>query len=97
MTREIYYDILRMPVITEKSTILSENGKYVFKVDPKANKALVKKAIESIFNVKVTSVNMINLPSKVKRFRGKLGKRSGVRKAIVTLGDGQTMDLGASI
>lgn len=91
------YDILVKPVITEKSTILSANNQVVFKVAPAATKPLVKKAVEDIFNVKVNAVNIVNIKGKVKRFRGFMGKRSDVKKAIVTLAEGNTIDMTAGI
>lgn len=91
------YDILKHPVITEKSTTLSANNQVVFKVSPKATKPLVKAAVEDIFNVKVNGVNIINVKGKNKRFRGFVGKRSDVKKAIVTLAEGNTIDVTAGI
>lgn len=87
------YDLIEKPLVTEKGTYLNEMGKYVFKVAQVANKASVKKAIESIFNVKVDSVNLLNCKGKVKRFRGRLGKRSNFKKAIVTLNKDYNIDL----
>lgn len=89
------YDILNKPVITEKSTILSANNQVVFKVAPTATKPLVKAAVEDIFNVKVKAVNIINIKGKVKRFRGFLGKRNDIKKAVVTLEEGNTIDITA--
>ena len=86
-----YLDILKAPVITEKSQLAKEQGKYTFKVDPKANKIEIKSAIEKIFNVKVKSLNEKPKKRRVGRYTG-LTNRS--KKAIVTLEDGQTIDLG---
>ena len=86
------FDIVKFPVITEKSTILAEQGKYVFAVNEDATKAGVTKAIENIFSVKVTKVNIVNVKGKTKRFKGKMGKRSDVKKAIVTLAKDNTID-----
>lgn len=87
------YDLIRTPIITEKSTLLSENNKYTFKVLNKVNKLDIKKAIESIFSVKVSKVHIINIQGKVKRFKGILGSRSNYKKAIVTLDKGYSIDL----
>lgn len=86
------YDIIRSPLITEKATLLGELNKYSFKVSATATKPQVKEAVESIFNVEVKKVNILNVKGKTKRFRGRLGKRSGYRKAIVTLPEGITID-----
>ena len=90
-----YLEIIKAPVITEKSANLAQNeGKYAFKVDPKANKTEIKNAIEKIFNVKVIEISTIN--EKVKKKGG--GRYSGLtnrsKKAIVKLAEGQTIDLG---
>lgn len=87
------YDIIKRPIITEKSAMMGENAKYVFEVASDADKPAVKKAVQEIFGVKVTKVNMLNQNGKVKRFRGKKGKLSDKKKAIVTLADGQDIDL----
>jgi large subunit ribosomal protein L23 len=87
------YDLIRSPVVTEKSTNLVSQNKYIFKVDVNATKAQVKKAIEEIFEVTVAKVNTINIMGKVKRFRGILGKRKSYKKAVVTLNDGQNIDV----
>ena len=86
------FDIVKFPVITEKSTILAEQGKYVFAVDQDATKTGVTKAIENIFSVKVTKVNMVNVKGKTKRFKGKMGVRSDLKKAVVTLAKDNTID-----
>ncbi len=88
-----YYDIIIEPVISEKSTELSEKqGKYVFKVDKRANKYQIKDAIEHIFNVKVVKVNTMNYDGKKKFVRGKVGKTASWKKAVVTLKEGQKID-----
>ena len=97
MASEIIYDIIRTPVITEKSTLLSEQNKVTFKVSVDADKPTIKKAVESLFNVKVSSVNTIKMQGKVKRFRGKIGNRPSFKKAIVTLAEGQSIDVMAGI
>jgi len=91
------YDLIKSPVVTEKSTILGEDGKYVFHVSPVANKILVKNAIEKIFGVKVKSVNILNQVGKEKRFKGTLGRRSDKKKAIVTLEKGHNIDLAGGV
>ena len=89
-----YYDILRTPLVTEKTTIAQENNKYAFIVDINASKVEIEKAVSSIFNVTVKSVNTIVSKGKVKRFKGKIGKRKDTKKALVTLAEGQNIDLG---
>ncbi len=86
------FDILKFPLITEKSTILSEQRKYVFAVDPTSTKESVTKAIEDVFSVKVTKVNILNVKGKTKRFKGRMGKRSDVKKAIITLAQDNAID-----
>jgi large subunit ribosomal protein L23 len=89
-----YYDIVKKPLLTEKSSNLQENqNQYSFKVHTKANKSEVKKAIEAIFEVKVSRVNIINMPSKLRRFLGRPGRAAPWKKAIVTLKDGFAIDL----
>ncbi|MBA4782388.1 MAG: 50S ribosomal protein L23 [Rhizobiales bacterium] len=88
-----HYDIIRSPVITEKATMASENNKVVFNVAAKATKPEIKKAIEALFSVKVKAVNTLTRKGKVKRFRGVAGKQSDVKKAIVTLQEGSTIDV----
>lgn len=87
-----FYDLILEPVITEKSTLVSELRKYVFRVLPSATKGSVKEAIQAIFNVKVNKVNMVNINGKVKRFKGTIGKQADRKKAIVTLSSGQTIN-----
>ena len=90
-------DSIIKPIITEKATVLSEQNKTVFKVHKKANKKNIKKNIEKIFKVNVIKVNIINLKSKIKFKQGKLSKKSGYKKAIVTLKKGQSIDLTTGI
>lgn len=94
---KINYDLVRSPLITEKSTFLSEQNKYVFKVQKQADKLSIKKNIEKIFDVEVKSVNIINIKGKVKKFRSVLGQRSDMKKAVVTLKDGFNIDLSGGI
>ena len=88
-----HYDIIRRPIITEKATLASEVGGVVFEVAIKANKKEIKQAIEDLFKVKVKAVNTSILKSKVKRFRGRLGKQRNVKRAFVMLEEGNTIDV----
>ena len=85
-------DIIIRPLITEKSTTLMAEGKYVFEVAKAANKIEIAKAISQIFNVKVASVNTVNVEGKVKRIGRSIGKRSDYKKAIVKLAAGETIE-----
>ena len=87
------FDVLLAPHITEKSTILSEQNKVVFKVALNSTKDEVASAVEAIYNVKVTKVNTLVTKGKTKRFKGINGRRSDVKKAIVTLAEGQSIDV----
>ncbi|GGD24366.1 50S ribosomal protein L23 [Sinisalibacter lacisalsi] len=87
------YDVIRKPIITEKATMASESGAVVFEVSIDANKPLIKEAVESLFGVKVKAVNTTITKGKVKRFRGQTGKRRDVKKAYVTLEEGNTIDV----
>tara|TARA_Y100000590_G_C15641200_1_gene985013 strand:- start:807 stop:1100 length:294 start_codon:yes stop_codon:yes gene_type:complete len=91
------YDKILSPVVTEKSTILSEQNKIVFKVPRKANKKNLKLTIEKIFKVNVTKINIINKKNKVKLSRGRKVKIKGFKKAIITLKKGQNIDLTTGI
>lgn len=88
-----HYDVILSPVITEKSTIASEQNKVVFKVSPTATKPEIKAAVEALFQVKVEAVNTLVRKGKIKRFRGRLGRQSDHKKAIVTLQDGHAIDV----
>src|SRR4029079_9310404 len=92
-----HYDIVLAPHITEKSTMLSEANAVVFKVAPSASKPEIKAAIEALFNVKVTNVNTIVSKGKTKRWKGTPYRRSDMKKAIVTLAAGQTIDVTSGI
>jgi large subunit ribosomal protein L23 len=92
-TKAEQYDVVRRPIITEKATMASENGAVVFEVAIEANKPQIKEAVESLFNVKVKAVNTLITKGKVKRFKGQLGKRKDVKKAYVTLEEGNTIDV----
>lgn len=91
------YDVIKSPVITEKSTLVSEHNQVVFKVADDATKVEIKKAVEELFNVKVEAVNTVKIKGKVKRFRGQVGQRAGVKKAYVTLAEGETLDVSTGI
>jgi large subunit ribosomal protein L23 len=97
MNQERIYDILLAPVVTEKSTMGSEFNQVTFRVSLDATKPEIKEAVETLFNVKVTNVNTNRTNGKVKRFRGRLGKRSDFKKAMVTLAEGQTIDVTTGI
>ena len=88
-----HYDILRKPVITEKATLASEAGAVVFEVGIDATKPQIKEAVEGIFGVKVKAVNTSITKGKVKRFRGMTGRRKDIKKAYVTLEEGNTIDV----
>ena len=91
------YDKILSPLVTEKSTNLSEQNKIIFKVNKKANKRNLKNNIEKIFKVNVTKINIINKKSRIKTTRGKKVRIKGFKKAIITLKKGQSIDLTASI
>ena len=88
-----HYDVIVAPHITEKSTLLSEQNAVVFKVAKDASKPEIKAAVEALFNVKVTGVNTIVSKGKTKRWKGTPYRRSDVKKAIVTLAEGQSIDI----
>lgn len=87
------YGIVRRPVITEKATLGSEHNQVTFRVAIDATKPEIKRAIEALFKVKVTAVNTLRVKGKVKRFRGRLGRRMNYKKAIVTLAEGHSIDV----
>jgi len=91
--KSIHYTKITSPIITEKSTMISEQNKVVFRVPLDATKPQIKEAIEALFNVNVIGVNTMVVKGKTKQFRGIPGKRSDVKKAIVTLKDGQSIDV----
>ena len=86
-------DILIRPIVSEKSYSLMDQGKYTFEVDPRANKTEIKIAVEQVFGVKVRSVNTINRKGKTRRTRFGMGKRNDVKRAIVTVGEGDALDI----
>jgi len=93
MREEELYDVIRAPLVTEKSTMVSESNQVVFKVAMSATKPDIKEAVERLFNVKVLAVNTLIRKGKLKRFRGVKGQQSDFKKAIVTLEEGQTIDI----
>ena len=92
-----HYDVIVAPHITEKSTLLSEHNAVVFKVAGNASKPQIKAAVEALFNVSVTNVNTMNVKGKTKRWKGRTYQRSDVKKAVVTLADGQSIDITSGI
>jgi large subunit ribosomal protein L23 len=92
-----HYDVIRKPIITEKSTMASENGALVFEVAIDAAKPQIKEAVEALFGVKVKAVNTTITKGKQKRFRGTLGRRKDVKKAYVTLEEGNTIDVSTGL
>ena len=92
-----HYDVVLAPHITEKSTMLSEHNAVVFKVASGASKPEIKEAVETLFNVKVTNVNTVVTKGKTKRWKGKPYQRSDFKKAIVTLAEGQSIDVTSGI
>jgi large subunit ribosomal protein L23 len=91
------YDVILGPVMTEKSTLGSEHNQVTFRVAPAATKPMIKKAVETLFGVKVTGVNTLNMKGKTKTFRGIKGRRAGFKKAMISLADGETIDITTGI
>ncbi len=87
------YDVILAPVITEKSTMASEHNQVIFRVAKWATKPQIKAAVEKLFGVKVVAVNTLNRKGKTKRFRGHLGRQKDMKKAIVTLAEGERIDV----
>ena len=92
-----HYDTIVSPHITEKATLLSEQNAVVFKVAPGATKPEIKAAVEALFGVKVTAVNTLTQKGKTKRWQGRSYQRSDVKKAVVTLAEGQSIDVTSGI
>ncbi|WP_430449515.1 50S ribosomal protein L23 [Rhodophyticola sp.] len=92
-----HYDVIRKPIITEKATMASEQNAVVFEVAIDANKPAIKQAVEALFGVKVKAVNTTITKGKSKRFRGQLGRRKDVKKAYVTLEEGNTIDVSTGL
>ena len=97
MSKFSNYAIIRSPVVTEKSTLASEHGQIVFDVAGDATKSDIKAAVEGRFSVKVKAVNTLDRKGKTKRFRNVLGVRNDTKKAIVTLVDGQSIDISTGV
>lgn len=93
MTNLKHYDVIVAPIITEKATLASEQNQVVFRVAPDATKPQIKAAVEALFSVKVKKVSTLIRKGKTKRFRGIKGKQSDVKKAVVTLVEGQAIDV----
>ena len=92
-----HYDVIRKPIITEKATMASEAGAVVFEVAIDSNKPQIKEAVEALFGAKVKAVNTTITKGKTKRFRGMMGRRKDVKKAYVTLEDGNTIDVSTGL
>ena len=92
-----HYDVIVAPHITEKATLLSEHNAVVFKVAGDATKPQIKAAVEALFGVKVTGVNTLVRKGKTRRFKGRLGRQSDQKKAIVTLAEGQSIDVSTGL
>jgi len=92
-----HYDVIVGPHITEKATLVSEHNQVVFKVAPDATKPAIKAAVEALFNVSVTGVNTLTQKGKTKRWKGAPYRRTDVKKAIVTLAEGQSIDVTTGI
>ncbi|MGO9483197.1 MAG: 50S ribosomal protein L23 [Rhodomicrobium sp.] len=97
MRQEELYDVIRSPAVTEKSTMASEHSQVVFRVAMTATKPEIKEAVERLFNVKVLAVNTLIRKGKTKRFKGVKGRQSDFKKAIVTLAEGQAIDITARL
>lgn len=96
-SRERMFELIRFPVITEKATLLSEFNQVTFRVPVDSHKFEIKAAVEDLFKVKVNAVNTLRTKGKVKRFRGRLGQRVETKKAVVSLAEGQTIDVTTGI
>lgn len=97
VSKERMYDLVRSPVITEKATMGSEHNQVTFRVPLDASKPEIKVAVEGLFGVKVKAVNTLRVKGKTKRFRGVMGRRSDWKKAVITLAEGQTIDVTTGI
>jgi large subunit ribosomal protein L23 len=93
MSKEHYYDIIKSPAVTEKGTLVSEHNQIVFNVASDATKPAIKKAVEGLFGVKVKSVNTLVRKGKTRRFKGRTARLSDVKRAYVTLEEGQRLDV----
>lgn len=97
VSRERAFEIVRAPVVTEKSTMGSEHNQVTFKVAKDASKPEIRLAVERLFDVKVEAVNTLVVKGKLKRFKGRIGRRSDYKKAVVTLAEGQSIDIVAGV
>jgi len=97
MTDLRHYDVIVSPAITEKSTLVSDQNQVVFNVARRASKPEIKAAVEALFGVKVTAVNTLVRKGKTKRFRGIAGRQADVKKAYVTLAEGQSIDVSTGL
>jgi len=97
LSREAMYQVIRAPLVTDKATMLSESGQFVFRVAIDANKREIKAAIEGLFGVTVVAVNTLVAKGKTKRFKGRPGQRSDVKKAFVKLAAGQSIDFSTGL
>jgi large subunit ribosomal protein L23 len=97
ITKNQMAEVIRAPVISEKSTLITEHNQFTFQVAVDSNKNQIKQAIEGLFGVSVVKVNTIRQKGKVKRFRGIVGKRNETKKAIVTLAEGDSIDVAAGL
>ena len=97
VSRERLYEVIRRPVVTEKSTLGSEHNQVTFRVPLDASKPEIKAAVEGLFAVKVKAVNTMRQKGKIKRFRGRIGKRADYKKAYVTLEEGHSIDVTTGI
>jgi large subunit ribosomal protein L23 len=97
MREEELYDVIRSPIVTEKSTMASENSQVVFEVAMDSTKPEIKEAVERLFNVKVSAVNTLIRKGKLKRFKGVKGRQSDYKMAVVTLAAGHTIDITARL
>lgn len=93
ISKERMYEVIRRPLITEKATLLSEHNQVAFEVSMDASKPEIREAVEGIFSVKVTGVNTLIQKGKTKVFRGRKGRRDDMKKAVVTLADGDSIDV----
>ena len=93
ISKERMYEVIRRPLITEKATMISEHNQVAFEVSMDASKPEIRAAVEGLFNVKVTGVNTLIQKGKAKVFRGRKGRRDDMKKAVVTLADGESIDV----
>ena len=92
-----FYDLIKKPIITEKGTLLSNNSQIVFSIPMNVSKPIIKQAVEKLFGVNVKKINIIISKGKTKRFKGKMGKRKNEKKAIISLEEGQKIDITTGI